>query len=57
MLAGAASADEGWTVRTAPYGWLTSITGSATVRGNEIKVEADFSDTVAELDSLAALMA
>jgi hypothetical protein len=43
-------------VRTTLYGWLTSIGGSVAVNGNEIKIDADFSDTASEMDSLVALM-
>lgn len=56
LLLGSAAADDQWTVRTTMYGWLTSITGSASVNGNEIGIDADFSDTASEMDSLVALM-
>lgn len=55
LIAGA-SAGEPWTVRTTLYGWLTSIGGSVAVNGNEVEIDADFSDTASEMDSLVALM-
>lgn len=56
FLIGGAAADDAWKVRTTLYGWLTSITGSVAVNGNEVKIDADFSDTASEMDSLVALM-
>jgi hypothetical protein len=45
-----------WTFRFVPYGWLTSIKGTQTVRGRSVKVDASFIDIVEKSDSLAALM-
>lgn len=56
FLIGTAAADDAWKVRTTLYGWLTSITGSVAVNGNEVDIDADFSDTASEMDSLVALM-
>ncbi len=56
FLTGGAAADDQWAVRTTLYGWLTSIKGSLAVNGNEVEVDADFSDTASEMDSLVALM-
>jgi hypothetical protein len=36
----------GWTFRTIPYGWLTSLNGSQTVRGRTTKVNASLIDIV-----------
>src|SRR6478735_12135377 len=46
----------GWTYRVTPYGWLTAITGTQTVRGRSVKVDASFIDIVEKSDSLVALM-
>ena len=46
----------GWTYRFVPYGWLTSIKGTQTVRGRATKVDASFIDIVEKSDTLAALM-
>ena len=46
----------GWTYRITPYGWLTAITGTQTVRGRSVKVDASFIDIVEKSDSLLALM-
>lgn len=56
VLIGGAMADDPWTVRTTLYGWLPSISGSVAVNGNEVNIDADFSDTASEMDSLVALM-
>ncbi len=56
FLIGGAAADDAWKVRTTLYGWLTSITGSVAVNGNQVDIDADFSDTASEMDSLVALM-
>lgn len=45
-----------WTFRFVPYGWLTSIDGTQTVRGRSVKVDASFIDIVKESDTLVALM-
>src|SRR6188768_3510540 len=51
-----APAVSGWTYRVTPYGWLTAITGTQTVRGRSVKVDASFIDIVEESDTLVALM-
>jgi hypothetical protein len=45
-----------WTFRFVPYGWLTSMKGTQTVRGRSVKVDASFIDIVETSDTLAALM-
>lgn len=49
-----------WTFRVTPYGWLTSLNGSQTVRGRGANVNASFIDimdsTIGEGGSLVALM-
>ena len=45
-----------WTFRFVPYGWLTSMRGTQTVRGRSVKVDASFIDIVEESDTLVALM-
>ncbi len=52
-----ASADTDWTVRTTAYGWLTSISGTTTLGRLTTDVDANFSDTIDEMDSLFVLMA
>jgi hypothetical protein len=51
-----APAVPGWTVRFTPYGWLTALKGTQTVRGRSVKVDASFIDIVEKSDSLLALM-
>jgi hypothetical protein len=46
----------GWTYRVTPYGWLTSMDGTQTVRGRSVKVDASFIDIVEKSDTLVALM-
>jgi hypothetical protein len=46
----------GWTYRVTPYGWLTALKGTQTVRGRSVKVDASFVDIVEKSDSLVALM-
>jgi hypothetical protein len=46
----------GWTYRITPYGWLTSLKGTQTVRGRSAKIDASFIDIVEKSDSLVALM-
>jgi hypothetical protein len=46
----------GWTYRFVPYGWLTSVDGTQTVRGRSVKVDASFIDIVEKSDTLVALM-
>jgi hypothetical protein len=50
------AAPVGWTYRVTPYGWLTSIKGTQTVRGRSAKINASFIDIVEKSDSLVALM-
>jgi hypothetical protein len=51
-----APAVSGWTYRFTPYGWLTALKGTQTVRGRSVKVDASFIDIVEKSDTLAALM-
>jgi hypothetical protein len=51
-----APAVSGWTYRVTPYGWLTAITGTQTVRGRSVKVDASFIDIIEKSDTLVALM-
>ncbi|GEO16314.1 hypothetical protein [Microvirga aerophila] len=46
----------GWTYRFTPYGWLTALKGTQTVRGRSVKVDASFIDIVEKSDTLVALM-
>jgi hypothetical protein len=46
----------GWSYRFVPYGWLTSMNGTQTVRGRSVKVDASFADIVEKSDTLVALM-
>ena len=45
-----------WGFRFTPYGWLTSMKGTQTVRGRSTKVDASFIDIVEKSDTLVALM-
>jgi hypothetical protein len=45
-----------WSYRVTPYGWLTAMDGTQTVRGRSVKVDASFIDIVRESDTLVALM-
>ena len=45
-----------WSFRFTPYGWLTSLKGTQTVRGRSVKVDASFIDIVEKSDTLVALM-
>nr|WP_183454595.1 hypothetical protein [Microvirga lupini] len=45
-----------WSFRFVPYGWLTALDGTTTVRGRSVKVDASFVDIVKESDTLVALM-
>lgn len=47
---------EPWRLGFTAYGWLTSISGSATARGQTIDVNASFIDLVQRTDSVGALM-
>jgi hypothetical protein len=51
-----AMAPIGWDFRVIPYGWLTSIKGTQTVRRRSVKVDASFIDILEKSDSLVALM-
>jgi len=51
-----APAVPGWTYRVTPYGWLTSMKGTQTVRGRSTKVDASFIDIVEKSDTLVGLM-
>jgi hypothetical protein len=52
----AAPAPPSWTFRFTPYGWLTALDGTQTVRGRSVKVDASFIDIVEKSDTLVALM-
>src|SRR5688500_7159071 len=52
----AAPVPPGWPYRFVPYGWLTSVDGTQTVRGRSVKVDASFIDIVEKSDTLVALM-
>src|SRR5690349_19921115 len=41
-----ASAPPSWTYRVTPYGWLTALNGTQTIRGRSAKVDASFADIV-----------
>jgi hypothetical protein len=45
-----------WSFRFVPYGWLTSLDGTQTVRGRSVEIDASFTDVVEQSDSLLALM-
>src|SRR5215213_5626903 len=45
-----------WSFRFVPYGWLTAIKGTQTIRGRSAKVDASFIDIVEKSDSIVALM-
>lgn len=45
-----------WSFRITPYGWLTSLDGTQTVRGRSVKVDASFVDIVEKSDTLVGLM-
>jgi hypothetical protein len=45
-----------WSFTFVPYGWLTSLDGTQTVRGRSVKVDASFIDIVEKSDTLVALM-
>ncbi len=45
-----------WSFRFVPYGWLTALNGTQTVRGRSVKVDASFIDIVEKSDALVALM-
>ncbi|WP_262027062.1 hypothetical protein [Microvirga sp. Mcv34] len=45
-----------WTYRFTPYGWLTALNGTQTIRGRSVKVDASFADIVEKSDTLVALM-
>jgi len=46
----------GWTYHFVPYGWLTSMEGTQTVRGRSANVDASFIDIVETSDTLVGLM-
>jgi hypothetical protein len=45
-----------WSFRFVPYGWLTSLNGTQTVRGRSVRVDAGFLDIIEKSDTLVALM-
>jgi hypothetical protein len=46
-----------WSFRFTPYGWLTALDGTQTVRGRTVKVDASFIDVLEKSDTLVGLMA
>jgi len=48
--------DDDWWVQVDPYLWAVSLDGDATVGGNSFEVDAPFSDTLDNSDSLIGLM-
>ena len=54
------SAPPGWTFQFTPYGWLTGLRGTQTVRGRSVKVNASFidifNDTAGQGGTLIGLM-
>jgi hypothetical protein len=46
----------GWDFRFVPYGWLTALKGTQTIRGRSVKVDASFIDIIEKSDTLVALM-
>jgi len=45
-----------WSLRFVPYGWLTALNGTQTVRGRSVKLDASFIDIVEKSDTLVGLM-
>ena len=45
-----------WQFSFTPYGWATSINGSATARGHTVDIDESFIEIVEKSDSLMALM-
>ena len=45
-----------WQFSFTPYGWATSINGSATARGHSVDIDESFIEIVEKSDSLMALM-
>ena len=45
-----------WSFRFTPYGWLTALNGTQTVRGRSVKIDASFIDIVEKSDTLVGLM-
>jgi hypothetical protein len=43
--------DSGWKVRTAMYGWFTSMKGDVTVAGNTAPMDVKFTDIVDKIDA------
>jgi len=56
VLATQAPMAPSWSYRLTPYGWLTALNGTQTVRGRSVKVNASFVDIVEESDTLVGLM-
>lgn len=52
-----ADVEPGWTFRVTPYGWLTAMKGTQTVRGRSVDVDASFIDILEKSDTLVGLMA
>jgi hypothetical protein len=46
IVAQPAAAPTAWSLRFVPYGWVTSMKGTQTVRGRSAKVDASFIDIV-----------
>src|SRR6476620_6683115 len=55
-LAQAAPPPSQWQFSFTPYGWATSINGSATARGHTVDIDESFIEIVEKSDSLMALM-
>ncbi|MBZ6078079.1 hypothetical protein [Microvirga puerhi] len=45
-----------WSFHITPYGWLTALNGTETVRGRTVKVHASFVNIVEKSDTLVGLM-
>ena len=48
-------ASEGWRFRLTPYAWAISINGDAVAYGRNVNIDASFTDTVKNSDTLVAL--
>jgi hypothetical protein len=48
IIAQAGPLPSSWTFRYTPYGWLTSLSGSQTIRGRTVDVSASFVDIIDE---------
>jgi len=57
QLAAAASGADGWQFELTPYLWAAGIDGELTLRGQEVEVDASFSDIADTLDVGGSLLA